>query len=147
MLISESKIAERHRNERGTSMASQSPFLATHPLQGDQLCFNLETLTSELRADLGEADRRGVALIKEDGLNVVLTVLREGARIGGRDTPGACAIQVVDGRVRVQSPGPVVELEPGQLAAFHASVGQEVVALEEAALLVTVALDPPRHQR
>ncbi len=82
-----------------------------------------------------------MALIKQAGLNIVLTALRKGATIGGRETPGACAVQVLAGRVRVESPGKARNLAAGEMATFEAA-GQSLVALEDAAVLVTVALEP-----
>lgn len=122
-------------------MASQSAVLANRTLRSDQLAFRFAEQAAALRSELRDGERRGIALIKESGLNIVLTVLRPGARIGGRDTPGACAVQVIEGRIRVLSPGPTIEMGSGELAAFDASVGQEIVALEEATVLITVALD------
>jgi quercetin dioxygenase-like cupin family protein len=123
-------------------MTTRSTYLENHPLQKDELCVSLMAETERLWAELGSGDRRGMTLAKETGLNMVLTALRAGARIGGRETPGPSAVQVLAGCVRVQAPGPEMELRAGDMVVFNPRTGQEIVAVENSTVLVTVAMGP-----
>jgi len=70
---------------------------------------------------------------------VVLMVLDRGARIPPRHSKGSPAIQVLDGRVIVALLDSTFDLEPGQILAIDRDVSHALVAIEEGALLLTIA--------
>jgi quercetin dioxygenase-like cupin family protein len=114
-------------------------YLKDHAVQGEKLVFDLSAQLAELRSELPEnRDRRGITLVKEHGITVVLTALREGALLREHDTPGPATVQVLDGSVEIRVGDETLRLGPGQIVAFDARVPHEVEASSDAAILITV---------
>jgi quercetin dioxygenase-like cupin family protein len=113
-------------------------YLKEHVLRDELLAFDLPREVQGLRASPDAADRQGVALVKGGGLNIVLTVLRKDATLSEHTTSGASSVLVLDGSVRLRAGDRVEELGAGSLAAIDGGVAHDLVALEDAALLVTV---------
>ncbi len=121
--------------------AGERSYLKSHTIEGDLLTFDLNAVARDLQST--EARRQGVALVKEAGLNIVLSTLPSGERLAEHTARGASSLLVLDGRVRVQAGGQAQELPAGSLAAFNAGVPHEVEALETSTVLVTVAMTSP----
>jgi quercetin dioxygenase-like cupin family protein len=83
-------------------------------------------------------DRNARTLVKEDGLRVVLTVMREGARLIEHKTAGALAIQTLSGRIRLGALESTVEMTAGHIAVLEKEISHEVEALEDSAFLLTI---------
>jgi quercetin dioxygenase-like cupin family protein len=123
------------------SMAEHS-YLRTHDLAAERLVIDLGDAVNELaRLALGDQTRRGVTLVKQGGLNVVLTHVRAGGTLAEHSAPGAATVQVLSGRVRVQVGEESLDVPAGQLIAFDARVRHGVEAIEDSALLLTLT-DP-----
>jgi quercetin dioxygenase-like cupin family protein len=127
----------------GPGETSPSPERAAQRLTGSALGFELDAEAAALRTEAAWArfDRNAKTLVKEGGLRVVLTVLRAGARLEPHRADAHVVAQVLRGRLRVRLPeaGDAVELPAGALLALRPGVAHEVEALEERALLLTVA--------
>ncbi|HXG41486.1 MAG TPA: cupin domain-containing protein [Dehalococcoidia bacterium] len=120
-------------------------YLREHALRGDLLLFRLRDQLEELRRALGGGQqRRGLPLLKQETVSVVLTVLRAGGDIAEHDTSGIALVQVLDGRVRLRAGSEERELVVGDLASIGPGVPHHIHALEDAAILVTVALTGTR---
>ncbi len=118
-------------------------YLRTHDLTAEHLLIDLEEAVAELeRLVPSEQDRRAVTLVKEGGLNVVLTRMRAGSNLAEHSAPGAATVQVLDGHVRVQVGEQSLDLPGGRLIAFDANVRHYVEALEDSTLLLTLAERP-----
>ena len=120
-------------------MTEEKVYLKEHVLKADKLLFDLPGQLAELRADLPQnRDRRGITLVKEHGITVVLTALKKGAQLAEHDTPGPATVQVIDGEVEMKVGGDNLRLGPGQIIAFDARVPHEVEASSDAGILITV---------
>jgi quercetin dioxygenase-like cupin family protein len=84
-------------------------------------------------------DRNAITLIKEGDLRITLTALRAGARMDPHRTYGYTSIQVMAGRLRVVSTE-TYDLGAGELLVIGEAVAHEVLAIEDAAFLLTIAL-------
>jgi quercetin dioxygenase-like cupin family protein len=84
-------------------------------------------------------------LIKYDTLRVVLVALRAGKSLAEHRTEGRISIQVVSGHVEVKAAGRTFNLHAGGLLALDRNVSHDVRALEESAVLLTVAW-PREHK-
>lgn len=109
-------------------------------------CLRTHDLSAgHLTIDLAEAapgqDRRGVTLVRQGGLSVVLTHLRTGARLAEHAAPGAVTVQVLDGHVRARVRGDELDLKSGRLVAIDSGARHSVEAVEDSTLLLTLA-DP-----
>ena len=97
----------------------------------------LEQLQGETTWDRG--DRDAITLVKEGDLRITLVLLRGGARMDPHRTDGYASIQVMAGRLRVVS-AETYDLGAGELLVIGRGVVHEVLALEDAAFLLTLAL-------
>ncbi len=111
-----------------------------HSRHAPELLFDLAQIVEDLRPIPDDRDRSGVALVKEHGLNVVLTVMKPECRLAGHVNRGPISIQVLDGEVMLFARGEETLLRAGQMAAVDAHVEHAVVAQTDAAILMTVAL-------
>ena len=118
---------------------SDTTFLDEHTLQAERQFFHLDDIKA-LWDDVGDRRRRGMALVKESGLNVVLTVAHGGQVLDEQQPRGAATIHVLQGKVRVQVDGEETECGPGDLVALDAHVARTVEILEDSAFLTTVSL-------
>ena len=78
-------------------------------------------------------------LIKYDDFRVVLIALAAEARIQEHKTEGRISIHLLSGHVQVRAAGRTFSLYPGGLLALDQGVPHDVHALEESALLLTIA--------
>lgn len=120
---------------------SGSPLRAPQQLSGAVLAFDLAAEAGQVRAELAylEGDRNANTLVKSPHARVVLTALRQGARLQEHQTAGWVLIQTVSGRVRLQAGGQMVDLPAGHVASLEPSVAHDVEAQEDSVLLLTVA--------
>ncbi len=123
-------------------------YVESHPTRGQELDYDLSAEVNWLKSHLSEDhERAGQTLVKEGALNVVLTAMRHGAALGNHAAPGPATILVVEGRVRMHIGDRVTEAGPGGLVAFDAHVSHDVIALEDSAILITIAYDAKARQQ
>ncbi len=118
-----------------------SPTRGPQQLRGALLTFDLAAEAGQLRAELTyqEGDRNANTLLKEQNARVVLTALRQGARLHEHQTAGWVVIQTITGRIRLRALGQSVELPAGHLLTLEPNAAHEVEALEESVFLLTLA--------
>ncbi len=78
-------------------------------------------------------------LIKYDDLRVVLTALQAGTRVSEHKAAGRVSVHVLSGHVQVKASGRTFSLRPGGLLALDQGMPHDIEALEESALLLTLA--------
>ena len=110
-------------------------------LAGSLLRFDLEAELTQLQdeSEWEQGDRNAITLVKEGDLRLTLTALRAGARMDAHRTDGYTSIQVMAGRLSVVS-ADTHELGPGEMLVVGKAVVHEVLAVEDAAFLLTIAL-------
>ena len=100
-------------------------------------------LTSEVDRLHGESTwntgQNARTLIKYDDLRVVLIALKGGARIPEHKTNGRISVQVLSGHVRLNASGRAFNLLPGSVLSLEECAPHDLEALEESALLLTMA--------
>ena len=118
-----------------------SPQRPAQRLAGPTLTFDLAAELKQLRQEESyrDGDRNARTLVKEGGLRIVLTALKDGARLREHSAPGPVAVQTLDGRVRLHAADETVDLPVGGLLALDGNVVHDVEALEESAFLLTIA--------
>jgi quercetin dioxygenase-like cupin family protein len=85
------------------------------------------------------AERNGKTLVREPDFRVVLTAMHAGTRLVEHEADARLTIQTVAGHLRVYLSGRVVDLPANHLLALDRSVPHEVEAIEDSALLLTLA--------
>ncbi|HUJ12058.1 MAG TPA: cupin domain-containing protein [Verrucomicrobiae bacterium] len=114
-------------------------------LSGPLLFCDLEEEIAQLKEDpeWHERHRNAVTLVKEPHLSVVLVALREGATLQEHRAPGAFTIVVLDGAVRLGIDNETRTVKRGGLVSMEKDIPHDVEALEETALLLTIAGPKP----
>jgi quercetin dioxygenase-like cupin family protein len=78
-------------------------------------------------------------LIKFDDLRVVLIALAAGARVAEHKADGRISMHVLSGRIDIRAADRTFSLRSGGLLALDQAVPHDLHALEESALLLTIA--------
>lgn len=140
--------AEETRGAHTPGETTGSSMRAPQQLRGPLLTFDLAAEAAQLRAELAyqEGDRNANTLLKEANARVVLTALRQGARLQAHQTAGWVVVQTIAGRLRLRALGDSVELPPGHLLTLEPNVAHDVEALEESVFLLTLAWLPGRGE-
>lgn len=109
------------------------------PLMRFDLAGEIDRLTSE--REWNEGDRNSIVLAKDAQQRLLLTVMRAGARVGHELAEGQIAIQVLGGRVIARRDTASAELGDGDLATVAPGGQWAVEAIEDSAILLTIARD------
>jgi quercetin dioxygenase-like cupin family protein len=86
--------------------------------------------------DWASGDRRAVSLVKMGPLNIMLLVLKQGARLNEHCAKGPLAVQVVSGSIRFIA-GAQHVLCAGESIALDRNLNHSLEALEESAIILT----------
>ena len=78
-------------------------------------------------------------LIKYDTLRVVLVALEAGKSLEEHRTEGRISVQVLSGHLEIKAAGRTFSLRAGGLLALDKNQRHDVLALEESAVLLTIA--------
>jgi quercetin dioxygenase-like cupin family protein len=102
--------------------------------------FDLQAEVHRLKAETTwSTGQNARTLIKYDDLRVVLIALAAAARLPGHKTQGRITIHVLSGHVRLTASERTFNLRPGGVLALDHGVAHDVHAIEESALLLTIA--------
>ncbi len=125
--------------------------LTEYSLDAPLLTFDIPTLLAQLKhEDLWRTGKRNaMTLLKDRGLRVVLIVMHASTAIPSHQAESPLSVQVVEGRLQVRTDAEPVTLKKGHMLALRAGIRHEIEALEESALLLTLAtsqLHPAEHE-
>jgi len=126
--MSDTPEHEAHRRPHAPPMAE--------PFMEFDLPSEIHRLKAETTWSTGQNAR---TLIKYDDLRVVLIALGAEARMPEHKAEGRITIHVLSGHIRVMASGRTFNLRPGGVLALDRGVAHDVRALEESALLLTIA--------
>jgi quercetin dioxygenase-like cupin family protein len=107
------------------------------PVMPFDLAAELEGLHSERSWKAGE--RNAKTLVSEPDFRVVLIAMHAGTRLRQHEADALLTMQTVEGHLRVQLPDGAVDLPATHLLALERNVSHEVEAIEDSALLLTLA--------
>jgi quercetin dioxygenase-like cupin family protein len=83
--------------------------------------------------------RNAITLTKEPTLRLVLLLLGKGTTMPEHQTAGPLTLQVLSGLVAFRAGDRAKEVGPGELIVLESAIGHEIEALEESAVLLTLA--------
>jgi quercetin dioxygenase-like cupin family protein len=123
-------------------MSEESIRQALRPSAGEMLSLDIKDEAARLKTkpEWSSVSRLAVSLVKDDALNILLMVLKKGARLAEHRTKGPIAVHVLSGSVRFSAGSKYVELSPGNIAALDREVVHELEALEESVVLLITAI-------
>lgn len=103
--------------------------------------FTLASVEQELRAEpqYTQSGHTSRTLVRANDQRVVLSVLAAEARIPQHQAPGTVSIHVLSGTLRLALPVGEKELNAGELLVLEGGLPHDVVALSDAAFLLTLA--------
>jgi quercetin dioxygenase-like cupin family protein len=110
-------------------------------LTDPMMLFDLDPHVRELRSDesYDRSGRLGRTLARSGRLRLVLVALRAGVEIGTHHADSPMTIQLVDGRLGFTFRGEHFELHAGQVLFFGPGDADDIRALEDSALLLTIS--------
>jgi quercetin dioxygenase-like cupin family protein len=116
----------------------------TRPLAGANLTFELGDQIAELRQDpsYARSGRVGRTLVKSGPLRLTLTVLAGGIDVGTHHADTPMTLHVLEGGLRYRVGGQEFELGRGELLFFGPGHAQDICALGDTALLLTITGEP-----
>ena len=103
--------------------------------------YSLAEQLVRLRADapIRAHGRDSLTLVRGPDLTLILTALSTGSCLPAHRAPGPITVLVLDGRIAFSAQGERLELGPHSLLTLPARVLHEVDALEDSAILVSIA--------
>lgn len=99
---------------------------------------DLEREADRLLAELPGRSRRSENIARESGVSLVLMALEGGHRLDDHAAQGVVTVHVLRGRATVRADGTERELGPGQVVLMQPGVRHDVIAGEQAVILLTV---------
>ncbi|MGH7314609.1 MAG: cupin domain-containing protein [Candidatus Rokuibacteriota bacterium] len=118
----------QHRRPHPQPMAA--PFLEF------DLTRELEQLHCEPQATSGQNAK---TLVKYDDFRIVLIALKAHTRIPGHQTEGRISVHTIRGHIRLRALERTFDLRAGSLLALDQGLAHDVEAIEDSALLLTIA--------
>jgi quercetin dioxygenase-like cupin family protein len=121
--------------------ADAIPARAVRPLAGPLLTFDLPEEAEKLRKEGPwlQHGRNAVTLVKYADLRIVLMLMKAGTRMPEHHATGRISVQTLSGHVRLHLKEQTVELPAGHLLALDREIAHDVEAIEESAVLLTIA--------
>ena len=115
----------------------------TRQLAGPNLTFDIAGQISEVRADeaYARSGRSGRTLVKSGTLRLTLTCLASGVEVGMHQADLPMTLQPIEGRLRYRVGDDHFEIGAGEVLFFGPGHAQDIVALEDTALLLTISRD------
>ena len=117
-------------------------YLRTHRLRDTLLKFGVASEVEQLRGQVVSSGTGRVAktLVKEGPIRVTLIALRRGVALEEHHVAGPVTIHVLHGTFRLSTDQGDTDVRAGELAALDARIPHTAHALEDCALLLTVAM-------
>lgn len=112
----------------------------TRALTGEKLTFDLGVQIAELRQDENytRSGRVGRTLIKAGPLRLTLTLIAEAVDVGTHHATSPMTLHVLEGRLRYRVGDDEFEIGQGEVLFFGPGHAQDIRALEDTALLLTI---------
>ena len=139
-------MAQKIKDSDRARQADQATHQARHAAhdnflaQGGQVAVDIRAEIARLKREPAWADndRHGSSLVKGDGINVALMLLKAGAKLQEHHTRAPITLQVIDGRINFVANGKTQAVTSGMLVALDRAIEHSVEALEESAIVLTV---------
>ena len=123
-------------------MSHEQPHRRPHPapMAAPYLEFDIASELEQLRREPAwQSGQNAKTLVKFDDLRIVLMSLQARSRIPGHQTEGRISIHAVAGHIQVRAQGRTFDLPSGRLLALDRGLPHDVEALEDSAVLLTIA--------
>jgi quercetin dioxygenase-like cupin family protein len=121
--------------------AGSPPARASRPLAAPVLTFDFTEEADKLREEGPwlQHGRNAVTLVKYADFRVVFMLMKPGTRLQEHHARGRISVQTLSGHVRLHLRDQTIDLPAGRLLALEREVAHDVEAIEESAMLLTIA--------
>jgi quercetin dioxygenase-like cupin family protein len=139
-------MAQQIKDSDRARQADQAKHRARHPdhenflAQGGFVAVDIRGEIARLKREpaWADGDRHGSSLVKGDGINVALMMLKKGAKLQEHHTRAPITVQVIEGRINFIANAKTQLLTPGMIVALDRAIEHSIEALEECAIVLTV---------
>jgi quercetin dioxygenase-like cupin family protein len=139
-------MSDQTKDSDRARQADQAKHQARHPdhenflAQGGFVAVDIRAEIARLKSEPAWAsgDRHGSSLVKGDGINVALMMLKKGAKLQQHHTRAPITVQVVEGRINFIANGKTQLVTPGMIFALDRAIEHSIEAVEECAIVLTV---------
>jgi quercetin dioxygenase-like cupin family protein len=126
---------------RQADQATHQARHAEHELaHGGLIAVDIRAEVARLKSEPAWAngDRHGLSMVKGDGINVALMLLKKGASLQEHHTKAPSTVHLLEGRITVTANSKPHPLTTGMLLALDRAIDHSIDALEDSALILTV---------
>src|SRR5271154_1723580 len=139
-------MAQQTKDSDRARQADQEKHHARHPhhenflAQGGLIAVDVRAEIARLKTEPAwtDNDRHGSSLVKGDGVNVALMMLKKGAKLQQHHTRAPITVQVIEGKINFIASGKTQLATAGMVVALDRAIDHSVEALEESAIVLTV---------
>ncbi len=139
-------MSDQIKDSDRARQADQAKHHARHPdhenflEQGGFVAVDIRAEIARLKSEPAWAggDRHGSSLVKGDGINVALLMLKKGAKLQEHHTRAPITVQLVEGRINFIANGKTQLVTPGMIVALDRAIAHSIEAVEECAIVLTV---------
>ncbi len=123
-------------------MSTEHNKQALRPAVGGMITVSIAAEIARLKSapEWESGDRHAISLVKDNALNILLMILKQGARLHEHRTKGPIAVQVVSGSIRFSAGGERI-ISAGEIVGLDRNIAHSVEALEESAIILVTAID------
>lgn len=90
-----------------------------------------------------ETDRNAITVFKSNGFCIVLIALHKGAEMVKHTAEGLISVQVLKGKMQLQTNDQSFKLEKGQMLALHKNIPHSLLAKKKTIFLLTLTTTLP----
>jgi quercetin dioxygenase-like cupin family protein len=139
-MVDKTKDSDRARQADQAKHQARHPHNENFLAQGGLVAVDIRAEIARLKGEPAWAsgDRHGSSLVKGDGINVALMMLKKGAKLQEHHTRAPITVQVIEGRINFIAKGKTQLVTAGTMVALDRAIEHSVEALEESALVLTV---------
>ena len=127
-------------NEKSNEATRNRPE-GTRTLDAPIMRINLPDYIRQIKNEVAwqDSDRNAITLLHNDFLRIVLVALKEGAEMTRHAVEAAISIQVLSGRLWIESDAQSFSVDDEEVAALQPGLQHYVFAEEESVFLLTLA--------
>jgi quercetin dioxygenase-like cupin family protein len=145
-MAQQTRHPDKTKESDSARQADQAKHQASHAdhenllAQSKQVIVDIRTEITRLKSEPAWAsgDRHGVSLVKGDGINVALMLLKKGAKLQEHHTKAPITVHLLEGRINFVASDKPHPLTAGMLLALDRAIAHSIEALEDSALILTV---------
>ena len=130
-----------HDLPASSGRAGEVPARVTRPLDAPVLQFDFAAEAERLRREEPwlQHGSNGVTMVKYPDFRIVFMLMKAGTRLEEHHASGRISVHTLSGRVRLHLAERTIDLPAGQLLALERELPHDLEALEESAVLLTIA--------